>query len=529
MKSIFSFVLFALAMFSDINPLLGQWVQTNGPYSGQVSCVAMSANGAGGMNLFAGTRGDGVFLSTNSGASPVYGGSWTPVNFGLLNKDVLSLAVGSNGAEAIDVFAGTTGNGVFVSSDNGASWTQVNSGLRNLSVLCLAVSPNGADGSNLFAGTNGLTGVFISTDNGTSWTPADAGLPNAIVQCLAVNPNGTGGTKLFAGVYGEGVFLSTNNGTSWTKVNSGLQNTYIHSLAVNPSGTGGTKLFAGTYNGVFLSTDNGASWTEVNSGLTRYVYCLVVYGTNLFAGTYNGVFLSTDDGTSWAQVSTDLANTHVQSFVVNPEGIGGPNLFAGTISGGVYRSTNSGASWIQVNSGLMSTLIWCLAVGPNGGDGTNLFAGTNGRGVFVSGDNGAIWTEVSSGLASMDVLSLAVSSSSLYAGTRGNGVWRRPLSEMITSVGTSSADVPMQFSLSQNYPNPFNPRTSFRLRVPSLELVSIDVFDVLGRKVATLLSEVRRPGVYTVTWDAAGLPNAVYFCRMHAGEFIAVRKVVLLN
>ena len=95
---------------------------------------------------------------------------------------------------------------------------------------------------------------------------------------------------------------------------------------------------------------------------------------------------------------------------------------------------------------------------------------------------------------------------------------------MVTSVGEPSTGVPREFSLSQN-----NPTTSFELRVASSQLVTIEVFDVMGRKVATLLRGVRAPGVYTVSWDAKGLPSGVYFCRMQAGRFVAVRKAVLLN
>lgn len=86
------------------------------------------------------------------------------------------------------------------------------------------------------------------------------------------------------------------------------------------------------------------------------------------------------------------------------------------------------AQWIQTN-------------GPNEGDvrclaasGSNLFAGTNG-GVFLSIDNGTSWTAVNTGLPGAPVLSLAVNGSHLFVGTNGGGVWRRPLSEMVTGEG----------------------------------------------------------------------------------------------
>jgi hypothetical protein len=131
-------------------------------------------------------------------------------------------------------------------------------------------------GTNLFAGTWG-DGVFLSTNNGTNWTAVNNGLTNTFVRALAVS-----GTNLFAGtVEGGGVFLSTNNGTSWTAI--GLTNTDVNALAIS-----GTNLFAGTWGGgVFLSTSNGASSTA--TGLTNTsVTALAVSGTNLFAGTGGG-------------------------------------------------------------------------------------------------------------------------------------------------------------------------------------------------------------------------------------------------
>ncbi|MBU2583896.1 MAG: T9SS type A sorting domain-containing protein, partial [Bacteroidetes bacterium] len=140
-------------------------------------------------------------------------------------------------------------------------------------VLSLAVS-----GTNLFAGTWG-GGVFLSTNNGTSWTAASTGLTNTDVEALAVS-----GTNLFAGTYG-GVFLSTNNGISWTATSTGLTNTDVLSLAVSS-----TNLFAGTWGGIFLSTNNGTNWTEVNTGLTNTSVMSLAsdLSGNLFAGTYGG-------------------------------------------------------------------------------------------------------------------------------------------------------------------------------------------------------------------------------------------------
>jgi len=113
-----------------------------------------------------------------------------------------------------------------------AQWIQTN-GPGGGSISSFAVS-----GTNLFAGTDG-GGVFLSTNNGTSWTAVNTGLTDRYVNALAVS-----GSNLFAGTFLDGVFLSTNNGTSWTEVSTGLPFiTFVYALAVS-----GTNLFAGTYN-----------------------------------------------------------------------------------------------------------------------------------------------------------------------------------------------------------------------------------------------------------------------------------------
>jgi len=342
-----------------------QWVQTNGPYGGMINSLAVS-----GTNLFAGTYGGGVFLSTNNGTS------WTAT--GLTDTDVCALAISST-----NLFAGTLEDGVFLSTNNGTSWTAVNNGLTHLQLNSLAVNSNGAGGTSLFAGTCS-GGVFLSTNDGTSWTPVNDSLTHLQVHALAVSPNRAGGSNLFAGTYGGGVFVSTNNGTNWTAVNNGLTNTSIRALAVS-----GTNLFAGTVGGgVFLSTNNGTNWTAVNTGLT---------------------------------------NLHVPVLGVSPNGAGGRNLFAGIDGGGLFLSTNNGTSWTAVNNGLTKTNVSALAV-----SGSNLFAGTE-SGVFLSTNNGTSWTAVNTGLTNTSVFALAVSGTNLFAGTHGGGVWRRPISDIINA------------------------------------------------------------------------------------------------
>jgi hypothetical protein len=89
--------------------------------------------------------------------------------------------------------------------------------------------------------------------------------------------------------------------------------------------------------------------------------------------------------------------------------------------------------------------------------------------------------------------------------------------------------VPMEYALEQNYPNPFNPETHFEMRIANFGLVNVSVFDMLGREVTTLVNEEKAPGVYTIRWNASGMPSGVYYYRMSAGGFTAVRKMVLIK
>lgn len=92
-----------------------------------------------------------------------------------------------------------------------------------------------------------------------------------------------------------------------------------------------------------------------------------------------------------------------------------------------------------------------------------------------------------------------------------------------------NGDIPLEFGLSQNFPNPFNPTTNFQFTIPNFQFVSLRVFDLLGQEVATLVNEVKQPGRYTVSWDAAGLSSGVYFYRLSAGSFVETRKLLLLR
>jgi hypothetical protein len=415
-----------------------------------------------------------------------------------------------------------------------AQWVRTNGPYSHVVYQFPVVNALVVSGTNLVAATEDF--IFLSTNDGANWSWVQSNLNVNSILSLIVS-----GTNLFAATFSCGVYLSTDNGTSWTQVSTGLPiDIGVFYWTVRPLAVSGSNLFAGTGKGVFRSTNNGTSWTAVDSGLTNtYVSCLAVSGTNLFAGTGGGVFLSSNNGTNWTPVNSGLTDTNVQSFAVS-----GTNLFAGTVStwgssqwrgGGVFRSTNSGASWTAVNAGLPISPTEYLRVQCFFVMDTTLLVSINGNGegiigggVFRSTNNGTNWTALNSGLPDANVMCFAVSGSNLFAGTWGAGVWRRPLSE-IMSVIEPIGGPPSAFSLRQNYPNPFNPSTTIKYELPNAFNVSLTVYDILGRQVFVLVNERKDAGVYEVKCDGSNLASGVYFYRLQAGDYVATKRFLLLK
>jgi phosphatidylserine/phosphatidylglycerophosphate/cardiolipin synthase-like enzyme len=100
---------------------------------------------------------------------------------------------------------------------------------------------------------------------------------------------------------------------------------------------------------------------------------------------------------------------------------------------------------------------------------------------------------------------------------------------IVLSVKEVSDLTPKDFSLEQNYPNPFNPSTRLQFSIASARLVSLVVYDILGREIATLVNERMNPGTYAVEWNAGHFASGVYFARLQAGNFSVTKKLVLMK
>ncbi|MCX6175477.1 MAG: T9SS type A sorting domain-containing protein [Ignavibacteriales bacterium] len=527
------------------------WVAYPSPPSqpGNISSLAVQ-----GSNVYAACLGDGVYLSWN----PIVPDYFFSVNNGLTYSSNVRALACSGGP----ILAGTYGGGIF-RSDNGSSWYSCNSGLTNLYVNALIYN-----GENLFAGTN--SGIFRSTNNGLNWTSANSGIFASVLSLTQL------GNKLFAGTEHCGTFVSTNDGIGWNKLNSvsleipsypgfsfTLDNVSVNSLAWSSNSVTGSILYAGIDGGMVMSTDYGNSWSLGYYG--NFVNSFAIDPSNtsiIFAGTSAGVYSSIDRGRNWSVKG--LTDTKVNAIAVKDQFviagtskgiyfsndpslrfsgesiyifwiptwsdpvsalyISGINIIQGT-SSGVHVSVDGGGGWIDRNTGLINKeYVKAFTMKDN-----NLFAATFGGGVFLSTNFGITWNGVNTGLNEYDVSSLTVSDNFLYVGTYWGGVWRRPLSEIVTSVKKENEESPTKFELNQNYPNPFNPTTKIKFGLPETALTQLIIYDLLGKEIKILFNMELEAGYHEISFDGSKMPSGIYFYKIQAGEFMQTKKMILLK
>ncbi len=225
-------------------------------------------------------------------------------------------------------------------------------------------------------------------------------------------------------------------------------------------------------------------------------------------------------------------------------------LYCGTDSGSVYRYTPSTSDLrlIAQRRGIgfsgftvCHTLdrVWATASSPSTNDtlySIDLRTGTIvpvGRtGFFVAtnsicrASDGGLLGVVANSLVRIDTLT---GEGTFVAHVALEGLCAIAAGARITTAGETSFMQPHAFALGQNYPNPFNPTTVLNYESPVFIDVKLAIYDLLGREVAMLVNERRPPGRHEVRFDAHGLSSGVYLYRMQAGNFVDVKKLVVLR
>jgi hypothetical protein len=144
----------------------------------------------------------------------------------------------------------------------------------------------------------------------------------------------------------------------------------------------------------------------------------------------------------------------------------------------------------------------------------------NGGFAVPSGPN----TVVKSSTGQMAVGSPHQANSFLESGFLANPMLRG----VLVNVGENK-ELPLSYSLSQNYPNPFNPSTVVSYQLPAASDVKLVVYDLLGREVSVLVNGRKEAGVHEVKFDAGGLASGMYVYRLRAGDYVGVKKLMVLK
>ena len=367
---------------ADVN---GGWIQTNGPYGGEVRALYAAPKGV----LFAGTWGAGIFRSTNRG------NTWTPVNTGLAYDPGEGFAHVEVFAQKGEVLYVGTQGGLYASTDGGNTWHYVSSFRKHESISGIVVI-----GDRIYVGTLN-TGIWYSDDDGGSWLQVNDGFgPQSVRELTSI------GTTLIAG--GHRLFRKRANEDALTPINDDFFVQRVESFAVMDG-----LLYVGAYTNegeLFKSKDEGDSLTGITPEKMRNpVIALAVFGATVYAGTYgSGVFRSDDSGDSWTAVNEGLTDQKVCALLAVNE----DTVFAGTAEGGIFRTMDGGISWVEANTGLTNTRVGELAV-----VGNTIYAGMREK-IVHSVNGGASWqpVEISSMPGEYLFSTLSVSEDALYVG-----------------------------------------------------------------------------------------------------------------
>jgi photosystem II stability/assembly factor-like uncharacterized protein len=355
-----------------------------------------------------------VYIASASGGlwkTTTNGSSWTPMTDQLATLNGGAVAVSPIDPQTVyfgtgEMPTGSTGDGLFKSTDGGATWTRLATAAQvGAQIAEIALHPTNPS-IILVAGSSG---VVRSTDGGVTWSTRLGGSACTNVKIDPVTP-----TLVYAARSGSGVYRSTNTGGTFTRIANGMSTTGIANVHLALCASSPSVLYAavlssgGALSGFYRTADGGATWTakpatpnfctpqcwydayvEVDPANPMTVFCGGVDPRYATAG----VIKSTNGGDSWAEVSQYSGGTlhpdhHDMAF--------GPS---GTIweanDGGVWRSTSGGSSWVNCNTNLAVSQLYNVVVHPNFPD--RMLGGTQDNGTPERTTASSSWPQLQAG------------------------------------------------------------------------------------------------------------------------------------
>ena len=375
-------------------------------------------------------------------------------------------------------------------------------------------------------------GLVLTTNGGYNWT--------------TISFNDTTFTTSFRGVYffdwltgwavggAMQIRKTTNGGYNWTRQIPPPIAGVLNSIYFFNADTGiaiGRK--NATYNSCILRTTNGGdNWYEVTASTANQneLFDQYWFGTGGWICGKSILLKSTNGGVNFVNYYANIPPTsNGVNALLSIDFAGGRGwIGASNIDHkNIYKTTNFGQNWFfqdnpvasytytQINDIDFSDneLGWAAHGTPSSGA------------IMVTYNGGANWEIEESTNIWFDCLNI-YNDCRVYSGSAGGKVWYR---DIPSQTKTISSEIPDKFSLFQNYPNPFNPVTNIRFSVSKGTHVTLEIYDILGKEITTLLSETLEPGIYEKQWKADGCPSGIYFYRLAAEDFTDVKKMLLLK
>lgn len=367
--------------------------------------------------------------------------------------------------------------------------------------------------------TCGASGKVLRTTNGgATWTSVTS--PNAtlaLYNIWAIDSN-------TAVVTGSGsstfVYKTTNGGSTWTQV---FTQTGGFIDAITQRVTPDKLLMVGDPVGgrwsIWISNDYGSTWDTLSSvaqagSETGFNNCLFIHPQlGMWFGTSNTRVYKRFSMTYTSQPTPGLVNSDAVWF---NDGVNG--MVAGTI---LLKTTDGGGTWLPLVAPGTGNILGITGAASD-------WWYVRGSSAYYTSNNGTTWaTDYTAPAGTYNHITLTRSGGSSMWAVRSNGGISRSLGPI--GIQPISHEVPRNFSLSQNYPNPFNPSTVIRFQVAGSKFVRLNVYDILGRNIASLVNEQLQPGTYEVNFNGENLPSGVYFYRIEAGSFTDSKQMVLVK
>ncbi len=492
----------------------------------------------------------GIYKSINNGDS------WTRVNDFALGSLFSSYGwwfgnIRVHPADPNKVYA--MGLDVYRSQDGGQSWNY-HSGSMHVDQHGLYIFPRAP--YFIVAGNDG--GVYTSTNDGASWNHVD-NLPltqfytceidyqfperiyggtqdNGTLRTITGNSNDwqqiLGGDGFYVivdpennqHIYAEyqwgNLSHSTDGGNYFDRAMDGIDPTdrtnWNTPVVMDPTYT--NFLYYGA-NRLYRSTNRAENWTVISPDLSNgpgpgnlsfgTITSIAVSPSDtnyIYVGTDDGnVWVTTDLGGSWNNISASLPERWVTRVAVDHQN---EDLAYVTFSGyrrrdylsHIYKTTDAGQNWQDISTNLPEAPINDIII-DNLSDST-LYIATD-VGVYYSFDQGENWQIIGSGLPNLPVtdLDLHKDSNKLLAATYGRSMYYFDLTQLSTGIEKPKQQIPKNLTLFQNYPNPFNSTTTFSFQAKVDSKLKLEIFDLLGKKVKTLVDKQYNAGRFNIRWN----------------------------